>query len=327
MSEDKLATIDQIVGTAHAIAEADNKLKTAPEFGHLVSPATRVGSILPGCGVAISVVRADPTVNDKGIGIDVFKIEDKLMLQKHVMDQIGTALGVNWDPVHSRRVDDASDPYYCHFRAVGRIRLFDGQWQTVIGNYELDLRDGSPRLIGMKEKQVNAMRKFIVQRAETGARCRAISSHGVRRSYKPEELKRPFIVAKLHFDGHTDDPILKREFGRLIAGSMLGASDALYGENEALPAPDALPALPPANQIIDEPEPEEPHEPPPAGPRIPYGPEKDTPIDKATIESLKLCSYKLATDAKLGENEEGDQALLELINKEIDKREPPAGNY
>ena len=152
------------------------------------------------------------------------------MLQKHVMDQIGTALGVKWVPEHSRRLDDGSDPFYCYFQAVGQIRLFDAQKQTVIGNYELDLRDGAPRLKGMSDKQRDSMRKFIVQRAETGARARALSSHGIRRSYKPEELKKPFIVAKLHFDGQTDDPELAKEFARITAAEMLGASNALYGD-------------------------------------------------------------------------------------------------
>lgn len=317
---DKLATIDEVVGTAHLVKEADEKLKSAPTFGHLISPATRVGSLPPGCGMAISVVRIDPSVDERGIGTDVFKIEGRLMLQKHVMDQIGTALGMRWNPEYSKRVDNASDPFYCHFQAVGQIRLFDGQYQTVIGNYELDLRDGAPRLTGMSDKQRDSMRKFIVQRAETGARCRAISSHGVRRSYKPDELKKPFIIAKLHFDAHTDDPELKKIFAKETARAMLGSTGALYGDEKAAPVDEAPPLELPADaEIIDEVV-----EPPPAGPRIPYGDEKDKPLSEASLDALKICSYKLATDIKLGECEEGDSALLDLIDAQIKSRETNA---
>lgn len=332
MTDDKLATVDDICGTAHLVKEADDKLKKAPSYGHLVSPATRVGSLPPGCGLAVSVVTVDPSVDERGIGTDVFKIEGRLMLQKHIMDQIGTALGVRWDPVQSRRVDNGSDPHYCHFQAVGHIRLFDLQVQPVVGHYELDLRDGAARIEGMSPKQLKGMRTHIVSRAETGARNRAISSHGVRRSYKAEELTKPFIVAKAHFTGQSDDPELRRMFAHGTIQAMLGAQNALYGAAPAaLPAPESaepVAALPAASEIIDAPVEPPPIDPPPVGPKVPYGPEEGRLLADATTGALKICSYKLSTDMNLGMEEEGDRALLEAINAVMESRDETADkNY
>lgn len=254
---------DDLVGrTFHRTDHVNAKLKLAEQQFNLVAPATRVGSLPPGCGVAMSVVQIDPTIDNYGSGPDCFKVDGgKLSPHRHVFDRISAALGVSWDPRHSRRLDDGKDPHYCRYIAVGHYRSFDGQLTTVNGEYELDLRDGSERALELLEKAEAApankradamvrarkalrqMRKFILQRSETGARTRAIASTGFKRAYTPDELKRPFVIAKLQWDGQTDDPELKKVLATETARLFLGGTQALYGGPPApTPAVEALPA-------------------------------------------------------------------------------------
>jgi hypothetical protein len=204
---------DDLVGRSYrTTTEANNKLRVASEQYNLIAPATRVGSLPPGCGVAMSLVTVDPRFDQESKqGPDVYVVDGgKLALQKHVLDRFASALGVSWDPRESRRLDDGSHPHYCAYRAAGVYRDFSGRVLSVSGEYELDLRDGSERAKGATSKNLGSMRKFIVSRAETGARSRAISSAGIKRAYTAEELKKPFVIASLHFDGHSDDPETQR---------------------------------------------------------------------------------------------------------------------
>jgi hypothetical protein len=173
-----------------------------------------------------------------------------------VLQKIGAALGVSWDPYASRRMDDGSDANYCHWQAVGAYRSFDGQMQIVQASKEMDLREGSPQVQGMWQRyndaqkdpqkrarakdptaQIREMRLHIAAHAETKAQLRAIRSLGIRTSYTLKELERPFVAARVMFTGETSDPELKRMFAEKTADAFLGARASLYG---TAPAPAAI---------------------------------------------------------------------------------------
>lgn len=274
-----LATYNAASSDVAAITAA---LERASREAHLVSPATSVGALPEGCSVAMSTVLVDvarETYNVAGGGDDDGGggKGGKLGLGKTALDRIAAAAGVSWDPDRSRRLDDGKDPRYCAWLAVGTVRTFDGALITFQGSKDVDLREGSPQVEALcaryrtklekwersgkqgwppKEPhaQLREQRMHLVSMAETKARLRAIRSLGVRTAYAPEELRKPFVVARMAFTGQTSDPELRRTFAVMQAQAFLGARSALYGGSApalpAAPAPAALPA-PPVGQTIE----------------------------------------------------------------------------
>jgi hypothetical protein len=92
--------------------------------------------------------------------------------------------------------------------------------------------------------------------AETKSRLRAVRSLEVRTSYSPEELRKPFVVARCMWTGQTDDDELRRTFAIMQAERFMGARAALYGggpSRHALPPaprPIVIPA-PPVGTVVD----------------------------------------------------------------------------
>jgi len=135
----------------------------------------------------------------------------------------------------------------------------------VSGEVEMDMRDGSPQIVAMKsrassqkgfESQLRDTRLFLLRHAETKAKLRAIADMGVKRSYTAAELRKPFAVARLMWTGETDDPELKKEAFRMQHEKMVGASSALYGDDDAT-TPAKLPKFegheaPPVGEVADD---------------------------------------------------------------------------
>lgn len=227
------ATTDVASGYRDSAA-ASSALVDAAALGHLVSPATVVGELPAGTVLAISQVVV-------GVDEETYQLPGgKRGLAKVALDKIAAAAGISWDPQQSGRQDDGSDPHYCHYRAVAHYRAFDGAMQTVSGEVELDARAGGPLEQEIKEKAARAnrndggasqlleLRKFLLRHAESKAKNRAIRSLGLRTSYAPEELSKPFMVAKVMFTGHSDDPVIKQAFAAATADAFLGSRRALY---------------------------------------------------------------------------------------------------
>lgn len=233
-------------------------LRLASETMNLISPATSVDLLPEGCSIALSHVFVDLTTRKNGnfvnyVSGDVYDVGgSKLGLSKAVLQKIGAALGVSWDPVASGRLDDGSDPYYCRWKAVGKYRAFDGQVQTIVAEKEMDLRDGSAQLLMLWERyetkmkyakgderpkspegQIREMRLHIQSHAETKAQLRALRSMGMKTAYTVDDLQKPFVVARVIFTGESRDPELKRMFAAKIADSFLDASRSLYGASSA----------------------------------------------------------------------------------------------
>src|SRR6185295_13684583 len=151
----------------------------------------------------------------------------------------------------------------------------------IVGEKEMDLREGSAQVQALWDRykakkaaferkgwktpneptgQIREMRLHILGHAETKAQLRAIRSLGIKTSYTVEELRKPFVVARLMWTGQTDDPQLRGIFAEKIADSMLSGRRALFGQggesfapNRSGPAPLKLAGAPPVGSVaLDE---------------------------------------------------------------------------
>lgn len=246
---------EALAGTYRSPRDVNAAMQQAAAQCHLIAPATSVGSLPEGCGVALSVVTVDIARDTYDVGMG------KRGLSKTVLQKIGAALGVSWDPTASGRIDDGSDPNYVHWRAVGHYRNFDGQIQTIAASKEMDLRRGSPQVEALEDRarsknksadlQIREMRLHIMAHAESKAQLRALRSIGIKTAYDSEELKKPFLAAKVAFTGETNSPELRRLFAEKIADSFLDGRRNLYGAPGAAPTSSAprLAAPPPVGSI------------------------------------------------------------------------------
>lgn len=344
-----------VSGFVRNAVELTAKLEEYSKSVNLVTPATSVASIPEGCEVAISAIQIDP---DPKSGGDVYEVGGgKLGLSKYALDRISNAAGISWDAHQSRRLDDARDPHYCHYKAVGVYRHFDGTEVQLQGEKEMDLREGSAQVQALWERyesglakfkagqqkyppkdptaQIREMRLHILAHAESKAKLRAIRSMGIKTAYTAEELKKPFMVARLMWTGQSQDPALRAEAFRMRGMQMMGGMRAMYGAPVAPPpgpalmpaAPAPMLSAPPVGSVplddddyAPEPEPEPAHQPTPkrsSQPRTPapaanavwpweakkYGdPAKGTPlteIDDRQLEYLvKYCERKAAEGGK-----------------------------
>jgi len=258
----------RIQGEHREPAKLQQWMQWASHNCHLVSPAPSVGALPEGFSVALSVVHID--AREMAQGGEVYDVGGKSALGKSALQRIAGALGLSWDPQQSRRLDDGSDPHYCHYRAVGTVTQFDGSTMVLVADKEMDLRDGAAQVEALWDRyragleahrrgqrkrapneptgQIREMRLHILSHAQSKAQLRAIRSLGVRTSYVPADLGKPFVCARLMFTGQSNDPEMKRRFSEMLAAHHLGRS-MLYGPPEQ-PAP--------AKQIAA-------HAPPPVG--------------------------------------------------------------
>jgi hypothetical protein len=245
----------QVLGASmHDPAAVTAKLQELSAGYHMVGPATKVDGMPAGCGVAIAFVTVNPDASKEGPG-DVYHVGDKLALSGATLAKIGAAAGVSWLPQQCGRLDNGSEPHYCHYRAVGQVRNFDGSVRVLTGEVEIDARDGGAAEVEIRTKAVDRadkgdsqlleLRKFLLRHAERKAKNRAIADMGVKRAYTKAELEKPFAVARLMFTGQSDDPELRRMFAAKTADAMLGGMAALYGGE----APAQLP--PPAAPHVE----------------------------------------------------------------------------
>lgn len=248
----------------HEPAAITARLRELSGSYHLVTPTTQVEALPIGFGVAISLVNVNPDTSKSGPG-DVYSVGGgKVGLAGTKILEIAGAAGVDWDPRECGRLDNGSNPHYCHFRAVGYVKNLDGSERRLIGEVEIDAREGSPQIDEIVSKareanpprdpsiQIRELRKFLLRHAETKAKLRAIASMGIKRSYNPSELSKPFAVARLMFTGRTEDPNLREKFALMNAEHAIKGRSALYGG-----APPAL-SQRPAPEFRG-------HEPPPPG--------------------------------------------------------------
>jgi hypothetical protein len=231
------------LGALNDAKAASEALAKAAEFGHLISPQTTVGTLPEGCSLMVSGVVVDKSRETYRSGNS-----DELGLGKVALDKIAAAAGVDWLHEHCKRTDDGKKAFYRSCQAVGRVSNFDGSWRTRSAHKEIDMSDTGQDYLDIVNREANnkrskkdysgdggakeiaVKRKHILSLCDTEAHLRCIRALvGLRVSYLPDELEKPFVVVKLMFDGRSSNPETQAYFDRRIADRFLGASEAVYG--------------------------------------------------------------------------------------------------
>jgi hypothetical protein len=234
---------------------------------HVLSPAINMTSFAPGYGVNASLVLLDPTIDDRGRGLDVYFDKNTLKdhergLSKIGLGRIAAAAGVSWlAPPHSGRRDHGPGliQNYWIYQVTGVYLAYDGTPQTIHGEKEIDYRDGSAQIggwspaawrealaekktniNGWSERRVMQARGNGAERAETGAMERAIRmGFGVKHAYTVAELKQPFVALRVCPMVDMADPSIRA----MVTERQLGGVAALFG-HVATSSPRGLPAKP-----------------------------------------------------------------------------------
>ncbi|ULA64491.1 MAG: hypothetical protein LZF86_140016 [Nitrospira sp.] len=236
---------------------------------HILAPVT-LQTIPAMHRPVVVVVQIDPNPDNKevypqkGGGVSLSAIG---------WEKLADAMGIQWDAKQCGRRDGARDPNRCEYRMVGRVKALDGTWRQIMGDKEIRMENVIEELTDSKREKAQKylddpkdgpgflrafpdteawireqvrqealqIKKHLLSRAQTGAMARAIKSIGIRETYKPAELAKPFVFPKLvaEFDlNHPED----RAFLRAQAA---GAIDQLYQPVQRATEPQvALVALP-----------------------------------------------------------------------------------
>lgn len=218
---------------------------TPDRFNVLVPKALNFG---PGIKVAIQMVELDADIDqDSKRSKDFWTIDNKeFIISANGIRKIASAANIRWDPEQCR-VEDAhynekNELVRLRYKAVCRVITSLGNTKIGIGTYEYnyanDLKDARFRekekkgnkwvaTDRVKWNQVNQRRQFAVQLAESGAKARAIyDALGIlERTFKKEDISKPFIIPQAIDDIDYNDP----EIRRMAAARSLGIQDELYG--------------------------------------------------------------------------------------------------
>lgn len=238
--------LEGILGNFSEPEKLGAALAKAEKVCNLVGPIT-VGALPVGCEVAVAAVRISgaeksPDVYDVGMG--------RFALTRPAVDRIANAAGV--DTIESTMLALTRD--YCSFRVTRQIKGLDGTPTRQTATRVIDLRPSSAYRKSLQEKakakqkpidsQVNEILNMLAAHTETKARLRADRALLGIRTYTAEELRLPFVVAKVIFTGKTDDPELRRLFAGGIMASMLSGNAALWGgQAQMLPQAPQFPQM------------------------------------------------------------------------------------
>jgi hypothetical protein len=238
MSNSALAKIDLPDGPVGSITEVRNALNRISGQCNLITAMAAPDFIPPMHRVSFRMVVVDHAVDSRGSGSDCYRStlfckDNERALSKIGLLKILEAAGGSL--VDTRRTDDRSDPHYCEWSVAIRLPTLDGKTREFRATKEVDYRQGSTQLHGMKDGQIRGARAHIVSHAESKALNRAIRGGlSLKQKYTIAELDRPFIVPALVQDLDVSDPEIKR----MMVSQMLGARGALYGND-----PEPQPAL------------------------------------------------------------------------------------
>lgn len=251
------------------IAAAQQFLDGLRDRAFVLSPVVKLDHLPEFYSLSVRFITVDPR-KESGEVYDIYDRDNpgSVALTKVALDKIAGAAGISWHPELSKRLDDRSHPFYCHFRAVGVYRDSTGEMRTISGEKETDVRDGNPLIWkadgsfqrGWSEARLLMAREHILPLTESKARNRAIRLLGVRQKYQAAQLaEKPFVVLSLVLTGRSSDAEMQRIAKQRILDRELAANAALFGPVDharALPAPvESTPTQ----------EADETHPPPPAG--------------------------------------------------------------
>lgn len=215
-------------------------LKHFPENQyHLATSCKTITHIPDGHKVIIRYVHINPDPEQE----DVYPTPNKsgyVSLGSQSAMKIGNINGVRWLRTQIEKERDTNGDLLAITAYVwGEYTDISGQIQPITGSKTLDFKAMAKSNKSISD--INSRREFGGERAETGAKARAIrKAFGLKDKYKPEELEKPFVGACLEFDYDIENPV-DRQF--LLTRST-SAGNLLYGGT-----PDARQDLNPANEI------------------------------------------------------------------------------
>jgi len=237
------------------VEEATNAVKEAERQGHFIIGTFSVHALPPMHRPVVQSITINPDPEKK----EVYELKRQLALSGKAWQKISNVLAIKWDIEASKRLDDGSDPDYCHYRAVGWIIGNQGTWENKPGEKEIrvdvlieesrekfeakvarwingrfykdeevpnDFPEGRPNEIHdwINEKlrvERIQLRKHILARCQSGAMNRATKNMGIREAYTREELQNgTFTFLSLAFAPDPADPQVKDHYLRQAAGPM-----------------------------------------------------------------------------------------------------------
>lgn len=252
----------------------------------------RLPTILDGFALVLHVIWPEP-------GQDLTDAKSKGWLYRAAfLRRLLDVSGLRID--ETKRMDDGSDPNLRAFRVTvtGKDLLHrQRQW---IGDYELDLRDGSAR-DGMKATQMREKRTHISQLAATGAMTRAVvDALAIDRGFKTvEEATRAVVIPTIALHVESASESVRGMISQAAVLAEFGMFGPATQRPAAIDAPPARAALESPSAGTDDDEPflddDIPDDLPdddvpfggPGDDEPPASPEPDRPITAAEQQELK----------------------------------------
>lgn len=177
---------------------------------------------------------------------DTFPIDGgkKLSLNSRALSRIAAAAGISF--INVVRVDDGGNPNYAEVSVLAEMQRLDGSIIRTTGTKQVDVnayisqqiasqrakpekwRKADSVILADAERDRAQLQKFRAERAETGAKSRAIKQLlGMKSAYSEEELAKPFVIPQLTLNMEY---ILSTPEGKSMAiAAALGASGQMYG--------------------------------------------------------------------------------------------------
>ena len=219
---------------------------------NLLMPSTEIAGLSEFHAPVIEKVLLSANPNDG----DVYPHDTdgkKFRPTKQALMKLSVCAGVIWSPTESKRVDNNADRNYIAYKAVGGIKKPDGQPVFFSAEYDIDfevleeeLRDSytkkaegktdAMKWIKDKSAQFKAdwindcvkrdmlqKRKFKLRLCEAGAMNRVLRMLlGIKQAYTIEELKKPFVMARIVFRPDFSDKEVRQQFIDASIKAMTG---------------------------------------------------------------------------------------------------------
>ena len=255
-------------GEGQEVAQKDGKslvlleIERAKKAGmNMLIPSTHIEGMSELHAPVIDYVEISP--DPKAGDVYFHKESGKFVFAKQGLMKISRAAGIMWHPVETRRSDNRADRNYVSYRALGGVRMPDGEIAWIPGEYDMDLEVIEDELQGQylasgkkKKKSGNELedyvnycvkrdllykRKHRVKLCETGAMSRVIRSLIVdlKAGYTQKELSFPFVVTRIIFKPDYRDPKTRD----IMIQKGIESSMSVYGNDETrlpLPEPPSL---------------------------------------------------------------------------------------
>ena len=170
---------------------------------NVLAPQT-VTQMTPWHQITVSTV----TLSHKPDDGDVYPQSGKLALSKIGLLKLADAAGIRWGKTELERFEDGSFSAY----VTAEKQDPDGTWRKYPGSYYWDvtqrLADIAAPSTSRGQSESRMIRTFSAQRAETGAMSRAIRAIvGIKATYTVNDLRKPFVVARVSFNPFNDPMI------------------------------------------------------------------------------------------------------------------------